>query len=119
MLPLAQEMQQILLRKTLEVLQDALTCVHPRYRYHPRAAQQCAVDAVVVLDESQVLRRFGEVRPRSYQIYDLEVVETEGEVSLSQATVEPTVQQACREGIPSENLAFVEVRLHYLQRQVG
>src|SRR5271154_396426 len=115
MLPLAQEMQQILLRKTLEVLQDALTCVYPQYRYHPQAAQP--VNAVVVLDESQVLRLFGEVQPRSYQIY--EVVETEVEVSLSQATVEPTVQQACPEGIPSENLAFVEVRLHYLQRQVG
>src|SRR5271170_3745746 len=112
MLLLVQEMQQILLHKTLEVLQDALTFVYPRYRYHPRTAQQ-AVDAVVVLDESQVLRRFGEVRPRSYRIY--EVVEMEVEVSLSQATVEPTVQQASREGIPSENLAFVEVRLHYLQ----
>src|SRR5271154_5290675 len=94
MLPLAQEMQQILLRKTLEVLQDVLTCVYPRYRCHPWAAQQ-AVNAVVVPDESQVLRRFGEVRPRSYRIY--EVVEMEVEVSLSQATVELTVH--CTAGV--------------------
>src|SRR5271170_2887239 len=108
MLPLAQEMQQILLRKTLEISQDALTCVYPRYRYHPWTAQQRPVAAVVALDES-LLRNFGEVRPRSSQAYDLEMVETEVELSLSQSTVEPTVQQAFQEGIPqipSENLVI-------------
>src|SRR5271170_5634704 len=119
MLPLAQEMQQILLRKTLEVSQDALTCVYPRYRYHPWTVQQRPVAAVVVLDES-LLRRSGEVRSRSSQASELEMVETEVEMSLSQATEEPTAKQAFQEGIPqipSENLVIVEARLHYPQRQ--
>ena len=97
MLPLAQEMQQILLHKTLEVLWDALTCVYPQYRCHPWTAQLHPVAAVVALDES-LLRRFEEVRPRSSQANALEMVKTEVELSLSQATVEPTVQQAFQEG---------------------
>src|SRR5271154_3658624 len=100
MLPLAQEMQQILLHKTLEVLGDALTCVYPRYRCLPWAVRQLAQHAVLVVHDESLLRRFGEVRPQSSQAYVLEMVETEVGLSLSQATVEPTVQQAFQEGIP-------------------
>jgi hypothetical protein len=92
MLPLVQEMQQILLRKTLEVLRDGLTCVYPRYRCHPWAVQQLAQHAVLIVHDESLLRRFGEVRPRSSQAYDLEMVETEVELSLPQAIVEPTAQ---------------------------
>src|SRR5277367_857624 len=98
MLLLVQGKQQIFLHKSLEALWDALTCVYPQYYCHPWEAQQQAVAAVAVLDES-LLRRFREVQPQSSQAYDLEMVETEVELSLSQTTVEVTVQQAFREGI--------------------
>ena len=117
MLPLEPKMQQILLRKTLEVLLDALTCVYPQYCCLPWATQQPAIAAVVVRDESLV-RRSGEVQQRSSQACQLERVEMEVELSLSQVTEEPTVQQTFWEGIPqipSENLAIVEVQLHYPQ----
>jgi hypothetical protein len=73
---------------------------------------------VLVVHDESLLRRFGEVRPRSSQVYDLEMVETEVELSLSQAIVKPTAQQALQEGIPQtplKNLVIVEVRLHYPQ----
>jgi hypothetical protein len=82
MLPLAREMRQILLRKKLETLPGALTCVNLRYRCHLRAAQVQPVAAVVALDES-LLRHFEEVRPQSSQAYsDLKVMKTEVELSL-------------------------------------
>src|ERR1700689_52520 len=98
MLQLVQEMQQILLRKILEALWDGLTCVYPQYRCHLWAIRQQVVGAVAVLDGS-LLCHFEAVRLQPYQAYDLEMVETEVELSLSQVTVKSTAQQAVQEGM--------------------